>query len=176
MSDAGFNGVTVWSGGGYHIKAAWDPAQYERKSDSSDWWTGAAWAGNTLGDGLGGDGPSGRRDPPARHGLTSASCAGFDTTGAGPNGSRRPLQMHDVGVAVATRYPKAPTRTSCGISCWMTPIHHSTRGQRIRSLFDGINDTEGGTTRPVRWMEPANGATTNSQGWFNETDTKITIN
>ena len=39
----------------------------------------------------------------------------------------------------------------------------STRGRRMDALFHGINDTEGKSTRPVRWAEPNNGASTYDQ-------------
>lgn len=176
LADAGFNGVTVWSGGGYDINATWQPA-YDRKSNGDDWWTGTAWA-STLGAAW--SAMDHIADETLRLGMTLSFsfCGGFDTTGAGPEWEAATnTNMRDVGIAVANRYPKSSYPNI--IWHFMLDDTHSTsstRGQRIRNLFDGINDTEGASTRPVRWMEPANGATANSQGWLNETDTKATIN
>jgi hypothetical protein len=52
----------------------------------------------------------------------------------------------------------------------------STAGERIEAFFDGVNDTEGASTRPVRWVEVANGSSTNEQGWLGTPKLKATIN
>ena len=175
LQSAGFNAVTCWSGGGYDINATWQPA-YQIKSTSDNWWSGTPWA-SSLGPGWA------QMDYLVQEALNLnmvvnfSFCGGFDTTGAGPEWEAvTNTNMRDVGVAVATRYPKADFPNIV----WHFMLDDanspaSTRGQRISALFDGINDTEG-TVRPVRWMEPNNGATTSSQGWMTLTDTNVTMN
>ena len=73
--------------------------------------------------------------------------------------------MYNAGVAVAARYLDSPN------ILWHVMFDQgdtpaSTRGIRVNAFFDGVNDTEGASTRPVRWIEQANGATTVGQGWY----------
>jgi hypothetical protein len=155
LSTAGFNGITCWGGGGYSIiDASWNP-KYERKADSSNWWTGTAWA-STLGTAW--NAMDHIASETLRLGMVFnfSFCGGNASTGAMPDMvSATNLQLYNVGIAVATRYPYSSYPNI--VWHFMIDDAHgtgSTQGARIKSLFDGINDTEGITTRPVRWMEP----------------------
>lgn len=174
----GFNGVVVWGGAGMSLNATWDP-RYQRKADSSEWWTGTAWQSSL--------GPAwAAMDWIAteceRLGMTLhfSFCGGNGASGARPDWEAASnAQMYDVGVAVATRYYAYPNIVwHMMLDDTQTP--GSTTGQRVNALFDGINDTEGPTSRPVRWMEVANGVTTNGQSWYDPTgattDLRCSIN
>ena len=91
----------------------------------------------------------------ARLGLTAnlsfCSGCGFDRD------SVTDADMYDAGVATATRYLAYP-HIVWHIMFDSSIAPSSTRGQRIDALFHGINDTEGRSTRPVRWAEPKMGA------------------
>ena len=104
--------------------------------------------------------------------------AGYDVTGAGVDWEAAgTTNMRNVGITVATRFPYS----SYPNIVWHLMLDDaqspsSTRGLAARAFFDGINDTEGASTRPVRWMEPAQGASANNSGWLDATDTNITVN
>jgi hypothetical protein len=70
--------------------------------------------------------------------------------------------MYDAGVAIATRYLAYP-HIVWHIMFDDSTAPSSTRGQRIDALFHGIDDTEGRSTRPVRWAEPHLGSSTYGQ-------------
>jgi hypothetical protein len=72
-------------------------------------------------------------------------------------------------VAIATRYLSYP-HIIWHIMFDDTQTPAVTRGIRIKNLFDGINDTEGPTKRPVRWLEPNQGSSTFDQGWVGDVD------
>lgn len=173
----GFNGVTVWCGG--IEDRAGEGDKYSNKAGQS-FWTGTAWRmnqGTTLG-------PAWASvdwivDECARLGMVLhfSFCAGFGTGGAGPDWeSATDADMHAVGVALATRYA---SDVNIVWHIMFDDIHGttSTRGLRARALFDGINDTEGLTTRPVRWCEVNNGSRTDEQGWFGTAvETRFSVN
>jgi hypothetical protein len=172
----GFNAVTVWAGGGYRVNDTWDP-KYDRKANGDAWWSGTAWQ-SSLGPAW--DAMDHVVAEARRLGLTVnfSFCGGFGDTGAGPDWeAASSTQMRDVGIAIAKRYPVAEYPNIV----WhvMLDDSHSadsTRGQRINDLFDGINDTEGPSTRPVRWLEPANGSSIDDQGWLRTGDFNATMN
>jgi Protein of unknown function (DUF4038)/Putative collagen-binding domain of a collagenase len=174
VAGRGFNAVTVWAGGGYSINSTWDP-RYERKANGDDWWTGTPWA---SGLGAAWSAMDHVMKESQRLGLTVnfSFCGGFDITGARPDWEAvTDANMRDVGVAVAKRYSAYPNIV------WHVMLDAaqdpgSPTGARVEALFDGINDTEGASTRPVRWMEPANGASIASQGWLGTTHFNATMN
>ena len=83
--------------------------------------------------------------------------------------------MHDAGVAIATRYRSVPN-IGWHVMFDDSTTTTSTAGQRVEAFFDGVNDTEGASARPVRWLEVANGNSTNQQGWLRTTNLNATIN
>ena len=154
----GFNAVTVWIGGGY------DLGGWHRYSNAAgeDFWTGTPWQSD-----LGPAWASVDRvvAEAARLGLTAnlSFSGGWGTTGARPDWeAATDEQMYDVGVAVASRYQQYPNIV-WHVMFDDTPTPSTPAGQRIDALFRGINDTEGAETRPVRWAEPNNGASTYNQ-------------
>jgi hypothetical protein len=172
-----FNGVTVWMGGTEDRGGTgWD--RYTNLA-GQNFWTGTPWA-STLGPAW----ASVDRvvDEAARLGLVVhfSFCAGYASFGPGTDWDGvTNADMHQVGVDVATRYAAYPNIV------WHIMFDSaitvaSTRGQRANALFDGINDTEGATTRPVRWVETDAGASTSGQGWYDPTgattDTRFSIN
>ena len=144
----GFNAVTVWAGGGYDVGPGWN--RYTTKAHG-DWWQGKPWA---SGLGPGWAAMDHVMDEALRLGLTVnfSFCGGNGATGARPDWEAATDQdMYNVGVAVARRYRSYPNIV------WHVMFDDSAGSYgRINALFRGINDTEGATTRPVRWAEPNN--------------------
>lgn len=180
----GFNSITVWCGGIEDRAAEGD--QYSNQAGDPFWATTAGgttpdtpWAmdnGTELGAAW--DTVDWILEELDRNGmfLNFSFCAGFGTEGAGPDWeAATDADMHAVGVALATRYASTPNIV-WHVMFDDTTTTGSTRGQRTQALFDGINDTEGPTTRPVRWVENAQTASTDSAGWFNTGASAFTIN
>jgi Protein of unknown function (DUF4038)/Putative collagen-binding domain of a collagenase len=148
VANRGFNAVTVWAGGGYDVGNGWN--RYVT-AEHGTWWAGTPWASD-LGPGWAA--MDRVMDEALRLGLTvNFSFAG----GNGPTGARGDWEastdqkMYDVGVAIATRYKAYPNIV------WHVMFDDSTGAySRINALFHGINDTEGASTRPLRWAEPNN--------------------
>jgi hypothetical protein len=158
----GFNGVTVWCGG---IEDRADEGDKYSNQANADFWTGTPWASSL---GAAWSSVDWIVEECDRLGLVLhfSFCAGFGDEGAGPDWESATAQnMYDAGVAIATRYAEADNIV-WHIMFDDSTTTASTRGQRIQSLFDGINDTEGASTRPVRWCEVNQGATTDEQGWY----------
>ena len=170
----GFNGVTVWIGGGANYGADWSP-RYQHQVTGQSFWTGTPWAS-----------PLGGAWASLDHLVTEARRlglfvwmslnGGFGSFGARADWERvANTDMHDAGVAVASRYRSAP---NVGWHVMFDDNIATTApaGQRIEAFFDGVNDTEGASTRPVRWLEVANGSSTNEQGWLKTANFHATIN
>ncbi len=176
LAGRGFNAVTVWAGGGYRVNGTWD-SKYDRKANGDKWWSGIAWQSN-LGPAW--DAMDHVVVEARRLGMTVnfSLCGGFGDTGAGPDWeAASDPQMRAVGIEIAKRYPVAEYPNIV----WHVMLDDSqtvdsTRGQRINALFDGINDTEGPSARPVRWMEPANGSSIAGQGWLRTGNFNATMN
>ena len=101
---------------------------------------------------------------------------GFGTTGARPDWDAATNEnMYDAGVAVATRYRSAPN-IGWHVMFDDSTTTGSTAGQRVSAFFDGVNDTEGASARPVRWTQPANGSSANDQGWLRTTALNASVN
>jgi hypothetical protein len=87
--------------------------------------------------------------------------------------------MRNAGIALATRYAAA-TNVGWHIMLDNSTTVGSTRGGRLNALFDGINDTEGTSLRPVRWMEVDQTASTDDQSWYDPTgattDARMSVN
>ena len=168
-----FNGVTVWIGGGARFNTTWLP--YYENDDGENYWTGTAWQSSL--------GPAWSTidwivSECARLGLVAHLSLGisFGTTGpAADILAASNAQMRQVGIDVATRYLPW-SNIVWHVMFDDTPGPGSTTGGRVEAYFDGINDTEGPTRRPVRWCEVNTGSTTNEQGWLNTTDAKFSIN
>ena len=152
VASRGFNGVTVWMGGTLDLGTTW----HKYTNDAGqNWWTGTPWASDlgaawTSADHLIAEA--------AGLGLTvHFSFCGGHPAGDGPRAeweAATDADMHQVGVDVATRYADSPNIV------WHVMFDNGDNpdwvsGQRIQALFDGINDTEGASTRPVRWVETA---------------------
>ena len=150
----GFNAVTVWIGGGSTSARA--GTEYTN-ANGDGFWTGTPWASG-LGEGW--SSVDWIVQETARLGLTAnlSFCGGcgFDWE------SVTDADMYDAGVAIATRYLAYP-HIVWHIMFDDSSAPSSTRGQRIDALFHGINDTEGRSTRPVRWAEPNPGSSTYGQ-------------
>jgi hypothetical protein len=172
VANRDFNAVTVWIGGTQVLAFGWH--QYTNNAGLA-FWTGTPWQSSL--------GPAWQSvdhvvTETARLGIVAclSFCGGFDTQGCGPQWeAASDAQMTAAGVAIANRY------TAFDHIVWhiMLDSPHTpsnTRGQRIQALFTGINTTEGASRRPVRWLEPANGASTNSQGWLATGAFNATIN
>jgi hypothetical protein len=174
VASNGFNGVTVWIGGGANYGDGWLP-KYEHKATGRRFWRGTPWASS-----LGGAWAS------LDHLVSEARRLGIFVwmsldSGFGDRGARPEWEsvsntnMRNAGVAIATRYLSA---RNVG---WHVMFDEfvsttSTAGARIEAFFDGVNDTEGASTRPVRWVEVANGSSTNEQGWLRTPKLRATIN
>ncbi len=143
----GFNAVTVWIGGGFGLGSSWN--RYTN-ANGDGFWTGTPWASG-LGEGW--SSVDWIVQETARLGLTAnlsfCSGCGFDWE------SVTDADMYDAGVAIATRYLAYP-HIVWHVMFDDSSAPSSTRGQRIDALFHGIDDTEGRSTRPVRWAEPLN--------------------
>jgi hypothetical protein len=150
VAGRGFNAVTVWAGGGYDIGEGWN--RYST-AEHGDWWTGTPWASD-LGPGW--EAMDLVMDEARRLGLTVnfSFPAGYGDTGAKPDWERATDEdLYGIGVAVANRYADYPNLV------WhimFDDVISATTAARVNALFDGINDTEGEATRPVRWAEPDN--------------------
>jgi hypothetical protein len=170
----GFNAVTVWIGGGYSLGDSWH--RYTNAAGDSFWegepWQsalGPAWASvdRVVTDSQ-------------RLGLTAnlSFGGGYGDTGARADWeSASNAQMHDVGVAVAKRYQNFDN------IIWHVMFDDdvtadSVAGERIDALFGGINEAEGAATRPIRWVEPNNGQSIESQFLSDATfsDVDLTLN
>jgi hypothetical protein len=170
----GFNGVTVWIGGGADYSSEWSP-RYQHKATGENFWTGTPWA-SSLGPAWGS----------LDHLVSEAQRLGIVVWmslngGFGTSGARADWEavnnanMYDAGAAIAARYRSAPNvGWHVMLDDGNTP--DSTEGQRVDAFFKGVNDTEGATTRPVRWLEAANGASTSQKGWLRTTSFNATIN
>jgi hypothetical protein len=176
LAASGFNAVTVWAGGGYGVNGTWD-SKYDRKANGDKWWGGTAWQSSL--------GPAWKAMDhvvvEARRlgmAVNFSFCGGFGDTGAGPDWeAASSTQMRNAGIAIANRYPAADYPNIV----WHVMLDDghaldSIRGQRINALFEGINDTEGQSTRPVRWLEPANGSSIAGQGWLGTGDFNASMN
>ena len=155
----GFNAVTVWVGGGYDLGSGWN-RYTNHKGDR--FWTGTPWA---SGLGPGWSSVDWILRETARLGLAAnlSFSGGWDTTGAGDDWeSVTDANMYAAGVAIANRYRAYP-HIVWHIMFDEPSSPAATRGRRMDALFHGINDTEGQSTRPVRWAEPNNGASTFDQ-------------
>jgi hypothetical protein len=151
----GFNAVTVWAGGGYDVGTGWH--RYST-AEHGDWWKGTPWA---SGLGPGWAAMDRVMDEARRLGLTVnfSFCGGNGSTGARADWEAANDQdMYDVGVAVATRYKAYPNVV------WHVMFDDPEGAYgRVNALFRGINDTEGESTRRVRWSEPNNRSSIYSQ-------------
>jgi hypothetical protein len=158
----GFNGVTVWIGGSIDIGTGWH--KYENAA-ADDFWTGTPWASSL---GAAWSSVDHIVSECSRLGLVlhASLCGGFGSTGcradweAATNGN-----MYDAGVAVATRYLSYPNIV-WHVMFDGSDTPGSTSGQRVEAFFEGVNDTEGASTRPVRWMESNLGSSADSNGWL----------
>src|SRR5215218_3733024 len=103
----GFNGVTVWIGGGADYGSDWSP-RYQHKSTRQNFWTGTPWA-SSLGPAWGS----------LDHLVSEAERLGIVVWmslngGFGTYGARADWEavgdsdMYDAGVAVAARYRSSP--------------------------------------------------------------------
>ena len=169
----GFDGVTVWFGGGAYYGEDWSPT-YQHKATSEAFWNGTPWA-----SGLGPAWAS------LDHLVAEAERLGIFVWMSLNGGFGVPraefeavsnTDMYNAGAAVATRYLGAP---NVG---WHVMIDDpsvttgGTVGQRVDAFFHGVNDTEGASDRPVRWLEVGGGNSTNEQGWLGTTSFNATIN
>jgi Putative collagen-binding domain of a collagenase len=169
-----FNGVTVWIGGGANYGSDWSP-RYRHQVTGRGFWTGRPWASS-----LGGAWAS------LDHLVSEARRLGIFVWmslngGFGTYGARADWEavtnrsMRRAGVAIARRYRAAPNvGWHVMFDDFVTPA--SPAGQRIEAFFDGVNDTEGASARPIRWVEVANGSTTKEQGWLRTPKLRATIN
>ena len=176
VAGRGFNAVTVWAGGGYSINSSWEP-RYVRKANGDAWWSGVPWE-----SGLGPAWSAMDRvvSEAKRLGLTVnfSFCGGVgDQCARSDWEAASNAHMRAVGIAVATRYPVATYPNIVWHVMLDSPdTPGSTEGQRVEALFGGINDTEGASTRPVRWMEPTIGASIVGQGWLDAPEFRATMN
>jgi hypothetical protein len=170
----GFNGVTVWIGGGADYGSGWLP-RYAHKATGLRFWTGTPWAS-----------PLGAAWRSLDHLVAEARRLGVFVwmsldSGFGTRGARRDWEsvtnanMRAAGVAIANRYRSAPN-IGWHVMFDDNVTTTSTAGHRIEAFFDGVNDTEGASARPIRWVEVANGSSTKEQGWLRTPKLKATIN
>lgn len=168
----GFNGVTVFMGGNLDMGTGW--LQYTNVA-SQNWWTGTPWA-SSLGAAWGS--MDHLVSEAADLGITvhMSMCGGFGTDGCRADWEAvTNTNMYNAGVAVATRYASAENIV-WHIMFDGSDTPSSTSGQRIEAFFDGINDTEGASARPVRWLESNLGSTAASNGWLGTGNFNATIN
>jgi hypothetical protein len=169
----GFNGVTVWIGGGADYGPTWSPT-YRQKATGQDFWTGTPWASSL--------GPAWSS---LDHLVSEAARLGIVVWmslngGNGSYGARADWEgvtdadMRDAGAAVAARYRSAPN-IGWHVMLDDGTLPSSVAGERVDAFFAGVNATEGAATRPVRWMEVANGSSTDDQGWLQSTSFDATI-
>lgn len=153
VAQRGFNGVTVFIGGGYDGGGGWH--RYTNQA-GQPFWTGTPWASP-----LGPAWASVDRvvAEAKRLGLivSMSLCFAYGSTGARADiEAVTDEDMYDVGVAVASRYIDDDNIV------WHVMYDFGDRpadtsGQRTDAYFRGIADTEGADRRPVRWAEPNNG-------------------
>jgi hypothetical protein len=172
----GFKAMVVMVGGGYSVGTGWNVYS---TVDHGNLWTGTPWASSL---GAGWLAVDHFVDECADNDLVAvlSFAGGNGDTGAGDDWQAvTNTDMRNAGIAIASRYAGDPHIQ------WHVMFDNDdsvggTRGQRINALFDGINDTEGAGTRPVRWCEVLNGSTTNEKGWYDPTgattDTRFSIN
>ena len=169
----GFNGVTVWFGGGAYYGEDWGPT-YQQKATGQAFWNGTPWA-----SGLGPAWAS------LDHLVAEAERRGIFVWMSLDGGLGVPradweavtnADMFNAGVAVATRYLQARNVGWHVMIDDATVTTDGTVGQRIEAFFHGVNNTEGASARPVRWLENGGGKSTNEQGWLGTTGFNATIN
>jgi hypothetical protein len=175
----GFKSIVVWIGG-TEDGGAWGTGWHQHQNATGQsFWTGTPW-GSTLGAAW----------ASVDHMVTQAAANGIfcwlsfcDGNSSNKNGlyfdAVTNTNMYNAGVALATRYASA-TNVGWHIMLDNSTTVGSTRGQRLNALFDGINDTEGTSLRPVRWMEVDQTQSTDDQGWYDptgaSTDTRMSVN
>ena len=171
----GFNGVTVWIGGGANYGSDWTP-RYVHRVTGQRFWTGKPWASSL--------GPAWRSldylvSEARRLGIFvwMSLNGGFGTYGARPDWEAVTNRaMRNAGVAIANRY-----RSARNVG-WHVMFDDSfvttstTAGQRIETFFGGVNAAEGARRRPVRWVEVGNGLSTKEQGWLRTANLHATVN
>jgi Fibronectin type III domain/Putative collagen-binding domain of a collagenase/Protein of unknown function (DUF4038) len=169
-----FNGVTVWIGGGANYGSDWSP-RYLHKATGRNFWRGTPWAS-----------PLGGAWASLDHLVAAARRRGIFVWmslngGFGSFGARADWEavtnrnMRRAGVAIARRYRRAPNvGWHVMFDDHVSPT--SAAGRRIEAFFDGVNDTEGISRRPVRWVEVANGSSTNQQGWLRTPKLRANVN
>jgi hypothetical protein len=171
----GFNGVTVWIGGGANYGSDWLP-RYVHKATGQRFWIGKPWASSL--------GPAWRSldylvSEARRLGIFvwMSLNGGFGTYGARPDWEAvTNRSMHNAGVAIANRY-----RTARNVG-WHVMFDDSsvtttsTAGRRVEAFFAGVNGAEGARRRRVRWVEAGNGLSTSDQGWLKTANLRATIN
>ena len=168
----GFNGIVVWFGGGYDNNAWSNPYQ---NGDGEDIWSGTEWASDF---GTGWDTYDHIVDECNRVGLDChiSLAVAFGNTGAQAEmEAASDAQMKQVGEDIANRYAAYDNIV------WHVMFDDAngtgtTIGSRIESYFEGINDTEGASARPVRWVENGNGQSTVESGWFEFGESQFTVN
>jgi hypothetical protein len=167
VAAAGFNGITFWVGG------TWDASGWNMYTDGQGraWWTGTVW-GSTFGTAW--NGVDYIVAGCASRGLTAT--LSFNASNTGPDWEARTnAQMQTVGSTVATRYLSSPNivwHVMFDDAPGATHTTASTRGQRAKAIFQGINGVEGTNTR-VRWMEPARTDSNYATGWVTDTDIHV---
>jgi hypothetical protein len=168
---SGFNGVTVWIGGTQDWGSGWHTYT---NATGNPFWNGTPWrmaSGTSLGaawasvDWIAAE--------TQRLGLVPSFsfCGGNGTNGCGDDWEAASnADMFSVGVAIATRYASYPhILWHVMLDDGQTPA--TVRGQRIKQTFAGIASVEG-LSRPVRWMEMAQGNTVVVQGWYADSDVR----
>lgn len=168
----GFNAITMWIGG----TQDWGTGWHQYTNDNGDnYWSGTVW-GSSLGTGWASIDHVVQECHRLGLAVNMSFCGGNGTNGCGDDWEARTnTNMYDAGVAIATRYASYPHLVwHVMLDDSQTPA--STRGQRVEALFDGINDTEGASLRPVRWMEPQQGSSIDSQGWRGTTQMNCPVN
>ena len=169
----GFNGVTVWIGGGAALDETWAPT-YQHKATRQAFWTGTPWASSF-----------GAAWESLDHLVSEAERLGLFVWMSFAAGVGVPrddwlavttTDLYNAGAAVATRYLSAPNIGWHSMIDDPTVTTGGPVGQRIDAFFHGVNDTEGASARPVRWLEQGGGSSTNEQGWLGTTNVNATIN
>jgi hypothetical protein len=171
----GFNGVTVWIGGGANYGSDWNP-RYVHRATGQRFWTGKPWASSL--------GPAWRSldhlvAEARRLGIFvwMSVNGGFGTYGARPDWEAvTNRNMHNAGVAIANRYRSARNVGWHVMFDDSSVTTATTGGRRIEAFFAGVNGAEGARRRRVRWVEAGNGLSTNEQGWLKTPNLKATIN
>jgi hypothetical protein len=158
LAAVGFKGVVVWIGGGW---AGWT------NKAGQNFWVGNNWQLNAPTDPLGAawatvDWIVSECD---RLGMVAHLSIAGGVAGSAWIAATA-TQVQNCGVAIATRYLSSPNIVWHDMED-SANLPSGTVGQRLMSIFTGINSVEtGGSARPVRWMEPNNGESTFHQGWY----------